>query len=267
MRWSGTTQGTSETREHDVVVNVPSKAILLGDLNARMKARVGFTVATLNLDHITKLRSLPDFREAYMHHSHVTADGNPIVWFSRLAGQNISLVPGSELIEPTIELAVHNDVPVAFLGSTPASLETASQVLQDRYPGLIIAATISPPMGFDPAASEALECVNKLKESGARLVFVALGAPKQEIFAARAATSLPEVGFLSIGAGLDFISGTQVRAPRVVRIVAAEWLWRLARNPQRLARRYGACIAVMPSLFKAALNVRFGHKAASADDV
>ena len=68
---------------------------------ARLGAGRGFSVATLNLDHAVQLRRNPAFRSAYAAHSHVTADGNPVVWLSRLAGQReVSLVPGSELIAP-----------------------------------------------------------------------------------------------------------------------------------------------------------------------
>jgi exopolysaccharide biosynthesis WecB/TagA/CpsF family protein len=85
---------------------------------------------------------------------------------------------------------------------------------------------------------------------------VALGAPKQEIFAIRAQERLPGVGFLAIGAGLDFIAGTRVRAPALVRAVAAEWVWRLCSDPRRLTGRYALCMAIMPRLAREALTVR-----------
>ena len=87
---------------------------------------------------------------------------------------------------------------------------------------------------------------------------MALGAPKQEIFASRAQKELPQMGFLSIGAGLDFISGHQKRAPRLVRRFALEWLWRLALSPKRLIGRYLGCFAVLPGLTWAALKARRG---------
>lgn len=83
-----------------------------------------------------------------------------------------------------------------------------------------------------------------------------MGAPKQERFAARAQKTLTETGFLSIGAGLDFISGAQVRAPKWVQAVAAEWLWRMLSNPRRLAARYAECILALPGLTVKALSAR-----------
>lgn len=247
----------SETPTGQVMVTVPDKVSLLKDLSARFDAAHGFSVATINLDHVVKLRRDAAFREAYSAHSHVTADGNPIVWLARLAGQgDVALVPGSELILPLAELAAAKAVPVALFGATEASLEAAATALRDKIPGLDVVLTLAPPMGFDPAGPAADAAIDQIAESGARLVFLALGAPKQEIFAMRASARLASAGFLSIGAGLDFISGAQTRAPAWVRALAAEWLWRMLSNPKRLAARYGACLLALPGLTLKALAAR-----------
>lgn len=246
----------SEGEAGGITVTVPDKTALLTDLGRRLAAGEGFSVATLNLDHVVKLSRNPRFRDAYAAQTHVTADGNPIVWLSRLAGQQVSLVPGSELIEPLVAKAVEAHVPVAFFGSSQETLDVAADSLRARHPGLEIALCRAPVMGFDPQSEEAVEDIAALEASGSGLVFLALGAPKQEIFAARAQTVLPGVGFVSIGAGLDFIAGTQRRAPVWVRAMAAEWLWRLLTDPRRLAARYGACIAVLPKLTGRALRGR-----------
>lgn len=87
-----------------------------------------------------------------------------------------------------------------------------------------------------------------LNTSGARLCFIALGAPKQEFFAAFARTHSPTVGFASIGAGLDFLSGHQTRAPKVMRAFALEWFWRALQSPKRMVPRYAKCFAILPGL-------------------
>ena len=239
-----------------IIVNVPDRAALLKDVEYLMGAGKGFSIATLNLDHVVKIRRLPAFRQAYARHTHVTADGNPIVWLCRLAGQDVSLVPGSDLVAPVAAAAARTGAPVAFLGSTEASLERAAEALVHQTPGLRVVTSIAPPMKFDPEGPEADACIEALEASGARLCYLALGAPKQEVFAARAQDRLPGVGFLSIGAGLDFISGTQKRAPAPVRLLALEWLWRLGGNPRRLMGRYAACFAVLPQLARSALQSR-----------
>ncbi len=238
------------------LVNCPTQAALLDDLSQCMQERRGFSVATLNLDHIVKMRSDPVFRDAYHRHSHVVADGNPIVWLSRLAGHQIDLVPGSELIVPLAALAAELNVPVAMLGSTQETLDAAATALNRQFPALRIVARIAPPQGFDPAGGMAADALAQIGGSGAGLCFIALGAPKQEVFAIVRGHALPGCGFVSIGAGLDFIAGTQVRAPRWVRRIAMEWLWRMLSNPKRLARRYWGCIVILPDLALRSLAAR-----------
>ena len=239
-----------------IAVTAPKRAALLADLEARLAGGQGFSLATLNLDHLVKIGSNPAFRQAYAEQSHVTADGNPIVWLCGMAGQEVELIPGSELIAPVAEMAARSGFPVALLGATKEALAGAARGLQDRFPEIEIAAQIAPPMGFDPDGPGADEAIAALNASGARICFLALGAPKQECFAARAQSQAPEIGFLSIGAGLDFIAGTQKRAPKIIQTLALEWLWRLLGNPKRLFARYAACFAILPKAIRTARRAR-----------
>lgn len=241
-------------------VSHPDRTAFLDDLAARLATGRGFSVATINLDHVVKLRSDPAFAAAYRAHSHVVADGNPIVWLSRLAGRAVDLVPGSELIDPLCARAAAAGIAVALVGATAETLAAAGGALEERHPGLRIAARIAPPFGFDPDGAGAGRIASDLRESGAGLCFLALGAPKQERLAARLQDALPGCGFVSIGAGLDFIAGTQRRAPAWARRMALEWGWRLAGNPRRLAARYGACMAVLPGLALRAVRARRAGK-------
>lgn len=252
--WSATVPDTK--RDDRIVVNAPVRGDLLVEIERHLTEGLGFSIATLNLDHVVKIRHDPVFHRAYGRQTHVTADGRPIVWLSRLAGRSVELVPGSDLVEPVAAIAARLGRPIAFLGSTEEALLAAQGQLEERLPGLEVVARIAPPMGFDPEGASADAAIEEIRASGARLCFLALGAPKQEIFAARAQRLLPGVGFLSIGAGLDFIAGTQVRAPALVRAVAAEWLWRLGSNPRRLAGRYALCLAALPGLTRDALACR-----------
>lgn len=256
----------NRTEQAHLRVTVPSQATLMTDIRARLDQGQGFSIATLNLDHVVKLRQLSAFRHAYLDHTHVTADGNPIVWLSRLAGEDVTLVPGSELILPVIEATIERDLPIAMFGATQASLDATAQALEARYGAdrIRISAKIAPPMGFDPESDEADAYIEQLQASHAAVCFLALGAPKQEIFASRAQKKLPHMGFLSIGAGLDFISGHQTRAPSWVRRLALEWLWRLSLSPRRLIGRYMSCFALLPGLLAYALKARRARmKAAS----
>jgi exopolysaccharide biosynthesis WecB/TagA/CpsF family protein len=229
---------------------------LLSVLSERLRARRGFALATLNLDHLVKLRHDPAFLAAYMQHDLVVADGNPVVWLSRIAGRPVGLVPGADMVVPIARLAAEAGVSVALVGSTEDALRAAGEGLCARVPGLVIAARIAPPMGFDPASQQGAEVIVALRASGAGLCLLALGAPRQEIFAARAHTALPQMGFASIGAGLDFIAGVQPRAPLWMRRLALEWLWRALTSPRRMLPRYARCAAILPDLIIAAWRLR-----------
>ncbi|MWD30013.1 WecB/TagA/CpsF family glycosyltransferase [Aquicoccus sp. SCR17] len=228
----------------------------MNEVRGRLRDGAGFALATLNLDHLVKLRGNPAFRKAYAAQNLVVADGNPVVWLSHLAGGRVSLVTGSDMVLPLCVVAAEQGVTVALLGSTQTALDRAAAVLEAQVEGLRIVARIAPPMGFDPEGAEAARLLEDVAASGARLCLLALGAPKQEILAARGREIAPHVGFASIGAGLDFIAGTQRRAPLWIRRLALEWLWRLAVSPARLAPRYARCFAILPSATLAALRHR-----------
>ena len=228
------------------MVNIAQKADLWREVSARFAAKTGFALATLNLDHLVKLSTNAGFRRAYRAQDFVVADGNPIVWLSKLAGDPVSLMPGSELVIPMAKLAADRGVKVALVGSTSAVLQAAAEALLGQIPGLDISAKIAPPFGFDPEGDDAEKIFAELAATDIGLCFLALSAPKQEQFAARGRQIAPNIGFVSIGAGLDFLAGVQVRAPKWVRTIAMEWAWRLLLSPRRLFIRYAACAWILP---------------------
>ncbi len=239
------------------LVNAASRSVLLEDLRGLLAQGKGFSIATLNLDHVVKLRTDTNFQKAYAAQTHVTADGRPIVWLSALSGHPVDLITGSDLVRPFVELCAEQHIPIAVLGSTQDILDRAAAQLEAHHTGLKVVARLAPPMGFDPNGSGADAMISELAESGAKVCLLALGAPKQETFSAHASRSLPDMGFVSIGAGLDFVAGAQTRAPIFFRRFALEWLWRLLTNPKRLAWRYAQCFAVLPGLAIRALRMRF----------
>lgn len=240
----------------EVGITVARRDDLLAQMEARLAHGAGFAVATMNLDHIVKLRRDPAFRSAYLAQSHVVADGNPVVWLCRLAGRKVDLVPGSDLIGPVAEMAARIGAAVGLVGATQAVLDRAAERLEVAHPGLRVVSRVAPPMGYVPEGPGAEAVLDQVASEGARIVLLALGAPKQERLAALGQVRHPGLGFLSIGAGLDFVAGTQRRAPVWIRGLALEWLWRLVGNPWRLGGRYLACAVALPGLVVAALAER-----------
>lgn len=244
------------TGHGEIAVNIATRDALEAEVRARLADGRGFALATLNLDHLVKLAADPEFRAAYQAQDLVVADGNPIVWLSRLARRPVDLMPGSDLVVPLAKLAASGGHPVALVGSTDESLRLAATALRAAVPGLKVACIIAPPFGFDPEGPGADAILREVADSGARLCLIALGAPKQEIFAARGRIVAPQVGFASFGAGLDFLSGSQIRAPLWVRRLALEWLWRLLRQPSRMFMRYLHCFRILPGHVLRALKQR-----------
>ncbi|MFN3824348.1 MAG: WecB/TagA/CpsF family glycosyltransferase [Pseudorhodobacter sp.] len=244
----------------DTVLRVthPDAAAVLASVGAWLEAGEGFALATINLDHLVKLRRDRSFVTAYAAQDFVVADGNPIVWLSRLAGRPVGLVPGSDLVIPLVRVARDKVRPVVLLGSSDAALAGAADHLRAALPGVRIEATIAPPYGFDPEGEEARAILADLDRIGPGLCLLALGAPKQERLAALGRTLAPRMGFASVGAGLDFLSGHQVRAPHWARALALEWLWRALQSPRRLVPRYAACAVILPGQAVAALRLRGG---------
>ncbi|MEQ9258492.1 MAG: WecB/TagA/CpsF family glycosyltransferase [Roseovarius sp.] len=242
--------------DHVVTINIPSFERLAAATEARLAAGEGFALATLNLDHLAKMAHDEAFARAYGQQDMIVADGNPIVALSRIAGQPVELLPGSDLILPLCRIAAKAGSPVALVGSDEPTLAAAAQALEAEVPGLRIVLRHPPAMGFDPEGSEAQEIFRRLSDTGAKLCFVALGAPKQERFAAAGRAAAPGVGFVSIGAGLDFIAGSQRRAPVLVRRIAMEWFWRMCSDFKRLGPRYARCFAILPGQVLNALRLR-----------
>jgi len=205
-------------------------------------------VFTLNLDHVVKMRKDATFRAAYRRAGLITADGFPIVLACNLRGERVSRIAGSDLIAPISAEASHSGKSIYLFGSNSQVLSEASRLLQERNPGLTIAGVFAPRRGFDPTSEDARRCIATIGNSGADLCFVALGAPKQELFADYAKRLLPNISFVCIGAGLDFIAGAQMRAPHWMQRWCLEWLWRAASDPQRLLYRYLLCMGALPGI-------------------
>jgi exopolysaccharide biosynthesis WecB/TagA/CpsF family protein len=165
-------------------------------------------------------------------------DGQPVRWLLNLkhrAGLR-DRVYGPNLTLKVCERAAREGLPVFFYGSTPPVLDSLRRNLLARYPGLIVAGT-EPSKFRNLTPSEKTELVARIHESGARIVFVGLGCPRQEIFAYefRDAVALP---LLAVGAAFPFIAGELEQAPKKLQDLGLEWLFRFTREPKRLWRRY-----------------------------
>lgn len=165
----------------------------------------------------------------------VTADGMSVVWASRLLGQPLKQrVTGIDLFERLVERAVRRGWSVYFLGAREESVLGTIERFKSRHAALKVAGSHN---GYF-AASESNAVAETIKQSGADLLFVAMGSPAQEKWiASHLATSGVRFA-LGVGGSFDHVSGLAVRAPEWMQRSGLEWLYRLLREPRRMWRRY-----------------------------
>jgi exopolysaccharide biosynthesis WecB/TagA/CpsF family protein len=202
----------------------------------------------------------PDVRWAVTQCEIVAPDGQPVRWaLNTLHGAGLrERVYGPELMRRICMRAAAEGIPIYLYGSTPDVLDALARNLRDRYPGLRIAGAESPPFRpLTPAEDRAV--VERIATSGAEIVFIGLGAPKQELFAAQHKERIPAVQ-VCVGAAFDFLAGKKPMAPAWMQASGLEWLFRLWTEPRRLWRRY----LVSNSWFIGRLGVELLRQAVSA---
>ena len=230
-------------------INLATEASAINAIVGAAKAAQGFVCFTLNLDHLVWLRRSEAFRQAYSRARFVTADGAPVAFMARRQWPEVKRTTGADLLVPLCQAAANADLPIYLFGTCDAALKAASDSLVVNTGGrLRIAGMEAPPQGFDVDSAAADAAMARIAQSGARLCFVMLGAPKQELFATRAVDLKAACGFICVGAAADFIVGQQVRAPRLMQRIGLEWAWRLASDPRRLGRRYLRCAVLFARL-------------------
>ncbi len=198
----------------------------------------GGSVFTPNVDHVVTAENDAALRAAYEEATLSLADGKPLVWFSRLLGTPLpERVSGSDLVWPLMDLAAKRRWRVYLLGGAPGVADAAAQRLE-RALRVSIVGVDSPMIPLDGPPAEADAAVERVAAAKPDLVLVALGAPKQERWIHRALPLIrPAVAF-AVGASLDFVAGRIRRAPPWMSRAGLEWLFRLAKEPRRLAYRY-----------------------------
>ena len=167
----------------------------------------------------------------------VTPDGMPLVWSLKLEGvREATRVYGPDLTPAVFEAAERERLPVGFYGGSPFVLERLLERVQREYPRLTVVFAQSPP--YRPLTlQEDREVTNAIRRSGARVLFIGLGCPKQERWMAAHRGQIPSV-MLGVGAAFDFLAGSKRQSPRWMQSIGFEWLFRFATEPKRLFKRY-----------------------------
>jgi len=217
-------------------------------------------VATVHM--IMEAFDSPAFQRVVNGADLVTPDGRPLVWALRSLGiGDATQVRGTDLTARVVERAAQEGIPIGLYGGTPELLETFARLLEKRYPAVQVVCRIAPP--FRPLTPEEDEKVtDDILSSGARLLFVGIGCPKQERWMEAHKERIPAV-MLGVGAAFDFHTGRVRQAPSWMQVAGLEWLFRLLMDPRRLWKRYARHNPRFVVLFLRQLLpglLRFGRK-------
>ena len=217
-----------------VHVHVVTMAEAMRAAEAMTGSNEAHQVVTVNPEFIMTAQENQEFRKVLNRAALSFADGIGVVWASRILGHPIrERVPGVEMFENLVSIAAARGLRVFLLGAAEGIAELASQVLQQKHPGLRVVGTFSgTPKPEDDASI--CEIIEKAKPD---LLFVAFGAPNQDLWIARNQRHLRIPLAMGVGGTFDFIVGKAKRAPKALRVVGLEWLHRLIREPWRWKRQ------------------------------
>jgi N-acetylglucosaminyldiphosphoundecaprenol N-acetyl-beta-D-mannosaminyltransferase len=198
-------------------------------------------VITPNVDHIVQVQSNSELQASYKKAALVVTDGRPVIWAANFLDVNIpETVPGSDLVPAIFKYAQVNKKPVKvfLLGAMPGVADRAKVWISQEWPLVDVVGTFSPDFGFDKKDDESKRICEIVNVSGADLLVIGLGAPKQELWVTKYAPYISASAALCVGATIDFMAGEKPRAPMWMRRFGLEWLHRMLSEPKRLAKRY-----------------------------
>lgn len=208
---------------------------VVDELFETIRARKRGVLCTVNVAFLMMMRSDLRLQNFVDFARWTVADGQPLIWASHLTQEPLpERVTGIDLIDLLCSRAIQEHVGVYFLGADEATIHTAVDVLQSRHPGLDIRGYADGYFGPDQANERA----RAVAESGAELLFVAMGVPRQEYFIEEQWQDLGARVVIGVGGSFDVVAGLRKRAPHFLQRSGLEWAYRLAQEPRRLFRRY-----------------------------
>lgn len=220
------------------ILNVEIQSLTRQDLLERLAKGV---LVTPNVDHLVKLQSDREFYDVYRKAEWVVCDSKILYLLSKLLKRPLpEAIPGSSFF--TSYYMYHKDDPgcrIFLLGAREGVAAKAMERINEKVGRRIVVGAHSPSFGFEKDERECEELIGIVNRSGANVLLVGVGAPKQEKWIVRYRDRMPGVDlFMALGATIDFEAGVLKRAPELWQKMGMEWLYRCIKEPKRLFRRY-----------------------------
>lgn len=220
------------------ILNIKIRSFTQKELLEQMAEGVLYTP---NLDHLIKLQHDREFYDIYQQAEWIVCDSQILYLASKLLKQSLPMaIPGSSFFTAFYNYHANDpDCKIFLLGAAEGVAKKAMENINRRVGRQIVIDAHSPSYGFEKNEQECEELIHIVNESGATVLLVGVGAPKQEKWIAKYRNRMPDVKlFMALGATIDFEAGNIKRAPRIFQNLAMEWFYRFLNEPKRLFRRY-----------------------------
>ncbi len=222
------------------VLNVSIDNFSITELFEKLDCEGG-VVFTPNVDHLIKLQYDRDFYEAYNKSSYRVCDSQILMYASKFLGTPIKeKISGSDLFPAFYRYHENSEnIKIFLLGAAVGIAKQAQEKINEKMGREIVVEALSPSFGFEKNEEECEAIIEAINQSGATVLAIGVGAPKQEKWLVKYRSQLTHVKiFLAIGATIDFEAGCKARSPKWMSEVGIEWLYRLLSEPRRLWKRY-----------------------------
>lgn len=236
----------------DITVDCLTMDQVLEHIEAFIAEKRPSYVVPVNTDVIVQIERDRQLKEIVDHADLVLVDGQPLIWISKLFRRPVvEKISGSDLVPLLCEHAAQKGQSIFILGGKRQVLQRARENLENRYPGIQVVGTYSPPLGFENDAEELRRIDDYICRAQPDILVVCLGCPKQEKWVYEHYRQCSATVTICAGATVDFIAGSVKRAPKWMSDCGLEWLYRTIQEPRRLARRYwNDFVFMIPMIWK-----------------
>lgn len=232
------------------VLGVPISAVNLeiafSNIRDWARDKTGRFICVRDVASLMAITEHPKFSHLHNKASMITPDGMPLVIIGKLRGQEVSRTCGPDLMAYSCAHSEKHGLKHYFYGGKPGVAEAVAKNFKSKYPELIVVGAEAPPMR-EENEMEPPETIERLRNSGADIIWLGLSSPKQDIWMLNHYQKLPQT-IIGVGAAFDFHAGTVKRAPILMQKLCLEWLFRFLQEPRRLYSRY--LIAAPKFVFK-----------------